>query len=184
MLTLHENIPPHVFVPPTPAWDEQTTKPAPESDHSFLVSDPMDDLEGEFRIALAELAPNANEQAIASRLMEIVREFLDGVDIGELRPSAMRAELVARMASAIIADEDVRLNARALALATGIGASVGLGSAAAVGRELGVTRAAVTKRANAWSDLLGIRPLNFLRSQATRARCAAAQRTNHWRKRL
>jgi hypothetical protein len=52
-----------------------------------------------------------------------------------------------------------------------------------VAKELGVTRAAISKSANAWCDALNLPRSQYMKSQAARASYSGERRENHWRSR-
>ncbi len=77
---------------------------------------------------------------------------------------------------------DMRVSVYGLAFATGMNRLLKWPTMSAAAEGLGITRAAISKRAIQWEDLLGLKRSAHMKSDAAREKYRQAQKKNHWRK--
>lgn len=77
---------------------------------------------------------------------------------------------------------DMRVAVYGLAFATGMNRLLKWPTMSAAAEGLGITRAAISKRAIQWEDLLGLKRSAHMKSEAAREKYRAAQKKNHWRR--
>jgi hypothetical protein len=77
---------------------------------------------------------------------------------------------------------DMRVSVYGLAFATGMNRLLKWPTMSAAAEGLGCTRAAISKRAIQWEDLLGLKRSAHMKSESARAKYSAAQKKSHWRK--
>ena len=77
---------------------------------------------------------------------------------------------------------DMRVAVYGLAFATGMNRLLKWPTMTAAAEGLGVTRAAISKRAIQWEDLLGLKRSAHMKSESAREKYRLAQKKNHWRK--
>jgi hypothetical protein len=77
---------------------------------------------------------------------------------------------------------DMRVSVYGLAFATGMNKFLKWNTMTAAAEGLECTRAAISKRAIQWEDMLGLKRSAHMKSESARAKYSAAQKKNHWRK--
>jgi hypothetical protein len=153
--------------------DDSTDRDAAEFDESsceaVLPSDSLDDI-------LAEQFQDLN---LPKSVIEQFARWHEQ-QIETARESALATNLRSVVAM-FLSPGNLSLRAWALAFAAGLDAAEGK-SMTEVGRELGVTRAAVSKETNRWTDLLGLNRSRYMKSETARKSYSTVQKRNHWRK--
>ena len=77
---------------------------------------------------------------------------------------------------------DMRVAVYGLAFATGMNRLLKWPTMSAAAEGLGISRAAISKRAIQWEDLLALKRSAHMKSEAAREKYRQAQKKNHWRK--
>jgi DnaJ-domain-containing protein 1 len=77
---------------------------------------------------------------------------------------------------------DMRVAVYGLAFATGMNRLLKWPTMSAAAEGLGVSRAAISKRAVQWADLLGLKRSAHMKSDAACEKYREAQKKNHWRR--
>ena len=77
---------------------------------------------------------------------------------------------------------DMRVAVYGLAFATGMNRLLKWPTMSAAAEGLGISRAAISKRAVQWEDLLGLKRSAHMKSDAAREKYRDAQKKNHWRR--
>jgi hypothetical protein len=91
-------------------------------------------------------------------------------------------DLLAIVVGGLLAAQNPRLSAAGLAFATNLDATNGLGSMAAFGRTLNISRQAVSKVTKAWQRDLGLKPGANQKSTEACEKYSAIGLSDHWRK--
>ena len=155
----------------------------------------IDDDIGVFANAITSFEPDSID-TLSDKLMELfaahglTRKTADALanfatknSTHEEKPNHAQNDKLDLLIGELMSSENILLNVGALALASGIARDQGFQSEQSLATSLGVTRQAVSLRAQEWAELLGYRSY-FLRSEETRKKCSDAQKADHWRKRL
>jgi DnaJ-domain-containing protein 1 len=101
----------------------------------------------------------------------------------ELASESAQAATLRRVLGVLLhAGGDMRVTVYALAFATGMNRLLKWPTMSAAAEGLGVTRAAISKRAVFFEDLLGLKRSAHMKSDAAREKYRVAQKKNHWRK--
>jgi hypothetical protein len=101
----------------------------------------------------------------------------------ELASESARSGALARVVGVLIhMGGDLKVSVYGLAFAVGMNRLLKWPTMTLAAEGLGVTRAAVSKKAIQWEDLLGLKRSAHMKSEKAREKYSEAQKKNHWRK--
>lgn len=101
----------------------------------------------------------------------------------ELASESAQSGAFARVIGVLIhVGGDLRVAIYGLAFAVGMNRLLKWPTMTLAAEGLGVTRAAISKRAIQWEDLLGLKRSAHMKSEKAREKYSEAQKKNHWRK--
>jgi Na+-driven multidrug efflux pump len=101
----------------------------------------------------------------------------------ELAQESAQAGALRRVIGVLLrAGGNLRVSVYGLAFAAGMNRLLKWPTMSAAAEGLGVTRAAISKSAVQWADLLGLSRSAHMKSDEAREKSRAAQKKNHWRK--
>jgi len=101
----------------------------------------------------------------------------------DLASESAQSGLLGRVIGVLIhVGGDLRVAVYGLAFAVGMNRLLKWPTMSLAAEGLGVTRAAISKRAIQWEDLLGLKRSAHMKSESAREKYREAQKKNHWRK--
>ena len=101
----------------------------------------------------------------------------------ELASESARSGALARVVGVLIhMGGDLKVSVYGLAFAVGMNRLLKWPTMTLAAEGLGVTRAAVSKKAIQWEDLLGLKRSAHMKTDKAREKYSEAQKKNHWRK--